>query len=79
MNWISRFVGVAILNFIDPALMLSIYGVACAAFALATAYAPGKGGVGCLFGLFFFESICYPVSIVANAHLLQRADTRSDR
>ncbi|OSX66289.1 hypothetical protein POSPLADRAFT_1064677 [Postia placenta MAD-698-R-SB12] len=58
---VGRFVGVAILNFIDPALMLSIYGVACAAFALATAYAPGKGGVGCLFGLFFFESICYPV------------------
>ena len=57
-----RFIGVVVLNFIDPALALSFYGLACSAFALGVAYAPGKGGVGCLFGLFFFESICYPVS-----------------
>ncbi|KAH9948525.1 MFS general substrate transporter [Amylocystis lapponica] len=58
---VGRFVGVVVLNFIDPALALSIYGCACAAFSVGVAYAPGRGGVGCLFGLFFFESICYPV------------------
>lgn len=56
-----RFVGVAILNFVDPALLLTIYGIACSVFSLGVALATGKAGIGCLFGLFFFESICYPV------------------
>lgn len=56
-----RFVGVVLLNWFDPALMLTIYGVACAAFSLGASLAPGRAGIGCMFGLFFFESICYPV------------------
>ncbi|KAF8160943.1 major facilitator superfamily domain-containing protein [Crassisporium funariophilum] len=56
----GRFVGVLILNFVDPALLLSIYGVGCSVFSIGVAFAPGKAGVGCLFALFFFESICYP-------------------
>lgn len=55
------FFGVVLLNFIDPALVLSIYGIACSSFALGTAFSPGRAGIGCLFALFFFESICYPV------------------
>ncbi|EPT05014.1 hypothetical protein FOMPIDRAFT_126349 [Fomitopsis schrenkii] len=58
---VGRFVGVVLLNFIDPALLLSIYGVMCSIFAVLTAYIPGVGGPICLFFLFFFESICYPV------------------
>ncbi|PSR79657.1 hypothetical protein PHLCEN_2v6958 [Hermanssonia centrifuga] len=58
---VGRFIGVGLLNYLDPALLLSIYGVMCSAFAMATAFAPGKAGIGCLFTLFFFESICYPV------------------
>ncbi|KAF9528541.1 MFS general substrate transporter [Crepidotus variabilis] len=57
---LGRFVGVLILNFVDPALLLTIYGFACCTFTLGVALATGKAGVGCLFGLFFFESICYP-------------------
>ena len=49
------------MNFVDPALMLTVYGIGCSTFALATSLAPGKAGIGCLFALFFFESICYPV------------------
>ncbi len=49
------------LNWFDPALLLSIYALGCCAFSLGVSYAPGKAGVGCLFALFFFESICYPV------------------
>lgn len=49
-----------ILNFIDPALLLAIYGVGCTLFSLLVSQLPGYGGVGCMFGLFFFESICYP-------------------
>jgi FHS family L-fucose permease-like MFS transporter len=60
-----RFVGVVILNFIDPALLLSIYAAACSLFSILTAVLPGNGGVGSLFALFWFESICYPVSILA--------------
>ncbi|KAI0093231.1 MFS general substrate transporter [Irpex rosettiformis] len=58
---VGRFVGVILLNWIDPALLLSFYGLACSTFALAVSFAPGKSGIGCLFALFFFESICYPV------------------
>lgn len=57
----SRFIGVVLLNLLDPALLLSIYGVACSIFSLAVAFAPAQAGIGCLFALFFFESICYPV------------------
>ena len=64
LSYISccRFTGTLILNFVDPALLLSIYGVSCCVFTLGVALATGKAGVGCLFALFFFESICYPVS-----------------
>ncbi|KAH8093957.1 MFS general substrate transporter [Cristinia sonorae] len=58
---LGRFVGVVILNFVDPALMLSVYSLACSAFCLGVAFASGKAGVGCLFALFFFESVCYPI------------------
>lgn len=51
-----------ILNWIDPALLLAIYAFMCSAFCLAVSQAPGVAGVACLFVLFFFESICYPVS-----------------
>ncbi|PPQ89501.1 hypothetical protein CVT25_012173 [Psilocybe cyanescens] len=56
----GRFVGVCILNYVDPALLLSIYAVCCCIFSLCVALVSGKAGVGCLFALFFFESICYP-------------------
>ena len=55
-----RFIGVLILNYVDPALLLSFYGVACCVFSLGVALATGNAGIGCLFALFFFESICYP-------------------
>ncbi|KAJ3520104.1 hypothetical protein NM688_g9209 [Phlebia brevispora] len=58
---VGRFIGVGLLNFLDPALLLSIYGVGCSVFSFATAFAPGRAGIGTLFALFFFESICYPV------------------
>ncbi|KAF9507452.1 hypothetical protein BS47DRAFT_1377924 [Hydnum rufescens UP504] len=58
---VGRFVGVVILNFVDPALLLSCYGTLCTVFCLGVALAPGKGGIACLYCLFFFESICYPV------------------
>ena len=58
-----RFIGVVLLNYVDPALMLSIHGFACSAFSLGVALAHGKAGIGCLFALFFFESICYPVRV----------------
>ncbi|KAH7888617.1 MFS general substrate transporter [Phlebopus sp. FC_14] len=57
---VGRFVGVVILNFIDPALLLATYGFFCTVFCILVSQLPGYGGVGCLFALFFFESICYP-------------------
>ncbi|KAF8893856.1 MFS general substrate transporter [Infundibulicybe gibba] len=57
---VGRFVGVVILNFIDPALLLSFYALCCSIFCLCVSQVGGRAGVGCLFALFFFESICYP-------------------
>ncbi|KAK7687190.1 hypothetical protein QCA50_009694 [Cerrena zonata] len=58
---VGRFIGAGLLNYLDPALLLSIYGFACTAFSLGVTFGPGKTGIGLLFTLFFFESICYPV------------------
>lgn len=60
----GRFVGVLILNFVDPALLLVFYSIGCCVFSVGVALATGKAGVGCLFALFFFESICYPCIFV---------------
>ncbi|KIJ18639.1 hypothetical protein PAXINDRAFT_110150 [Paxillus involutus ATCC 200175] len=57
---IGRFVGVVILKFIDPALLLAFYGVCCSMFCLLVSQLPGYGAIGSIFALFFFESICYP-------------------
>ncbi|OAX32878.1 MFS general substrate transporter [Rhizopogon vinicolor AM-OR11-026] len=57
---IGRFIGVVILNYIDPALLLSFYGFCCSLFCLLVSQLPGYGAIRCLFCLFFFESICYP-------------------
>jgi len=50
-----------ILQYIDPALMLTIHAVACSVFCLLTAELKGTAGVVCLFFLFYFESLSYPV------------------
>jgi FHS family L-fucose permease-like MFS transporter len=56
----GRFIGAALLRFIDTAVLLSAYGVACIVCCLGTALSTGYRGVASLFLLFFFESICYP-------------------
>lgn len=73
---VGRFVGVVLLNVVDPALLLTIYGVACSTFSLAASFAPGKAGIGCLFALFFFESICYPVIFTLGTKQLGRHTKR---
>ncbi|KZP34229.1 MFS general substrate transporter [Athelia psychrophila] len=56
----ARFISVVILNFVDPAVLLAIYAMGCAAFSIGVSQASGHAGVGCLFMVFCFESICYP-------------------
>jgi fucose permease len=58
---VLRFVSVIILHWIDPALVLSIYAICCSFFALGISQGVGVSGIVCLYFLFFFESICYPV------------------
>jgi len=57
----GRFIGAALLRFVDTAFLLSAYGVACIACCLGTALSTGNRGIASLYLLFFFESICYPV------------------
>lgn len=59
---IGRFVGVVILNWVDPALLLSFYAIMCVISSICVATLSGWTAVGFLYVLFFFESICYPVS-----------------
>ncbi|OBZ67151.1 Glucose/galactose transporter, partial [Grifola frondosa] len=73
---VGRFVGVVLLRYVDPALLLTIYGVCCTVFSLGVAYGPGRAGVGCLFALFFFESICYPVIFTLGTKNLGRHTKR---
>jgi FHS family L-fucose permease-like MFS transporter len=58
----GRFFGAALLRFVDSAFLLSMYGFACMMCCLGVAFGVGRGGIACLYLLFFFESICYPVS-----------------
>ncbi|KAL4080335.1 major facilitator superfamily domain-containing protein [Scleroderma yunnanense] len=57
---VGRFVGVLLVNYIDPALVLAFYGCCCTMFSILVSQLPGDSGIICLFFLFFFESICYP-------------------
>ena len=66
-----------VLNFVDPALLLTFFGVGCCIFSFSVAFAPGAAGVGCLFALFFFESICYPVRFIPPYLSQRRASTHS--
>lgn len=59
---IGRFVGVVILNWVDSALLLSFYATMCVIASICVATLSGWTAVGFLYVLFFFESICYPVS-----------------
>jgi FHS family L-fucose permease-like MFS transporter len=67
----GRFFGAALLRFIDPAFLLSVYGVACITCCLGAALSTGNRGVASLFLLFFFESICYPVRSFTRAGFAQ--------
>ncbi|KAH9171191.1 MFS general substrate transporter [Lactarius sanguifluus] len=56
----GRFIGAALLRFVDTAFLLTTYGVACMACCLGVALSTGDRGIASLYLLFFFESICYP-------------------
>ncbi|KAJ9126977.1 hypothetical protein QFC24_001208 [Naganishia onofrii] len=67
---VGRFVGVLYLKYVDPAFALFVNGLGLILFTILTATIPGKGGIACLFLIFFCESICYPVIFtVATADL----------
>lgn len=58
----NRFAGVLILQYIDPAFLLAIYAFMCSLASIMVSQLDGWAGVGFLYVLFWFESICYPVS-----------------
>ncbi|WVR08902.1 hypothetical protein IAU60_005961 [Kwoniella sp. DSM 27419] len=67
---VGRFFGVFYLRWIDPSFALFINGIGLCLFSILTATVTGKGGIACLFMIFFFESVCYPVIFsVATADL----------
>jgi FHS family L-fucose permease-like MFS transporter len=65
---VGRFVSVGILQYIDPALLLTIHAVMCVIFSIAASQAAGWAGIACLFVLFYFESISYCVSLPPIPH-----------
>lgn len=64
----DSFVGVVILRYVDPALILTIWAFCCSLFCLLVTQLTGVSGVVCLYFLFFFESICYPVRFAISSH-----------
>jgi len=69
---VGRFVSVVLLQYIDPALMLSFHALCCTVFCIGTALAREKAGVACLFFLFYFESLAYPVIFTLGTRSLGR-------
>ena len=61
---VGRFVGVILLNYIDPALLLGYHALMCTLASILVATLSGWSAVVFLYVLFFFESICYPVSSI---------------
>lgn len=59
---VARFVSTLFLKFVDPALLLGIYGTACTVFCIAVAATGTRAGLICLFCVFFFESVIYPTT-----------------
>ncbi|KAL8276732.1 hypothetical protein RQP46_010911 [Phenoliferia psychrophenolica] len=57
----GRFISLPLLHFFYPPAILGIYGAGCFLFAMLTSQVAGNGGMACLFLLFWFESVCYPV------------------
>ncbi|KAL8281398.1 hypothetical protein RQP46_006082 [Phenoliferia psychrophenolica] len=57
----GRFLSLPLLHYFYPPAILGIYGTGCFLFAMLTSQIAGNGGTACLFLLFWFESICYPV------------------
>ncbi|GHJ87458.1 hypothetical protein NliqN6_3860 [Naganishia liquefaciens] len=67
---VGRFIGVVYLRYVDPAFALFVNGVGLIIFSILTSTVSGRGGIACLFLVFFFESVCYPVIFtVATADL----------
>lgn len=58
---VGRFLGVWYLRYISPEFSLFVNGLGLIVTSILTATIPGKGGIVCLFLIFFFESTCYPV------------------
>lgn len=56
----GRFAGTAIMRFVSPARLLSIYSAACILLSLVAIYADGRFVVLALGGLGFFMSIMFP-------------------
>lgn len=74
----GRFIGVIILKWIDSATLLTLYAFMCSLFCLLVSQLPGNAGIGCLFALFFFESICYPcIFTLGTANLGRHTKTGS--
>lgn len=57
----GRFASVPLLAYVYPPLLLGIYGLGATIFAILVSQIGGKGGAFCLFMVFFFESVCYPI------------------
>jgi len=74
----GRFISVIILRWIDSAVLLTLFALMCSIFCLLTSQLAGNAGIGCLFVLFFFESICYPcIFTLGTANLGRHTKTGS--
>src|SRR5216683_2074997 len=57
------FFSTVLLHFVDMVFLLSMYGFAYIACCLGVVLGVGHDSIVCLYMLFFFESICYLVSM----------------
>ncbi|KAG9012629.1 hypothetical protein FRB90_006549 [Tulasnella sp. 427] len=57
---ISRFVGTAVLSFVDAELVVGIWATMCCVFSVLVSILNGHAAIGCLMTIFFFEAPLFP-------------------
>jgi len=73
---IARFIGTALLTWIQPDFMMMVYASACILLSVLAATIRGHAGIGCVMVIFFFMSVMYPIIFVIGTEKLGRHTRR---
>jgi len=73
---IARFIGTALLTWIQPDFMMMVYASCCILLSILASFVRGHAGIGCVMVIFFFMSVMYPILFVIGTEKLGRHTRR---